>query len=76
MGALNFLQTGNLRGAHAPWRPAVTKHRDVPMDFANACFGLMTEQAGDSLVVALEAKDFSVYRRRGRQVVPFLAPRK
>jgi hypothetical protein len=36
----------------------------------------MTEKVADSLGVTLDAKDFSVYRRHGRQVVPFLAPRK
>jgi predicted nucleic acid-binding protein len=54
----------------------MTKYRDQPMDFADACLVVMTEQFADSLVVTLDAKDFSVYRRHERQVVPFLAPRK
>jgi len=36
----------------------------------------MTEHVADSLVVTLDARDFSVYRRHERQVVPFLAPSK
>ena len=52
------------------------KYADFEMDFADACLVAMTEKVADSLVVTLDAKDFSVYRRHERHVVPFLAPRK
>lgn len=52
------------------------KYRDFEMDFADACLVAMTERVAASLVVTLDAKDFSIYRRHERQVVPFLAPRK
>ena len=52
------------------------KYADLPMDFADACLVTMTEKVADSLVITLDAKDFSVYRRHEREVVPFLAPRK
>ena len=52
------------------------KYADLPMDFADACLVTMTEKIADSLVITLDAKDFSVYRRHEREVVPFLAPRK
>ena len=52
------------------------KYADLPMDFADACLVTMTEKVSDSLVITLDAKDFSVYRRHEREVVPFLAPRK
>ncbi len=52
------------------------KYADSGMDFADACLVVMTEHVADSLVVTLDARDFSVYRRHERQVVPFLAPRK
>src|ERR1700688_4449082 len=54
----------------------MVKYCDLPMDFADACLVAMTEKVANSLVVTLDVKDFSVYRRHERQVVPFLAPRK
>ena len=50
------------------------KYRDLPMDFADACLVTMSEEEKDSLVVTLDKKDFSVYRRYGRQAVPVLTP--
>ena len=50
------------------------KYRDLPMDFADACLVTMSEEEKESLVVTLDKKDFSVYRRYGRQTVPVLAP--
>lgn len=52
------------------------KYADFEMDFADACLVAMTEKVADSLVVTLDAKDFSVYRRHERQVVPFVSPLK
>ena len=50
------------------------KFRDLPMDFTDACLVTMSEEEKDSLVVTLDQKDFSVYRRYGRQAVPVLTP--
>jgi len=50
------------------------KYRDLPMDFADACLVTMSEENKDSLVVTLDQKDFSVYRRYGRQAIPVLTP--
>jgi hypothetical protein len=50
------------------------KYRDLPMDFADACLVTMSEEEKDSLMVTLDKKDFSVYRRYGRQVIPVLVP--
>lgn len=49
------------------------KYRDLPMDFADACLVAMSEEEKDSLVVTLD-KDFSIYRRYGRQVISVLTP--
>jgi len=43
------------------------------MDFADACLVLMSEEIEDSLLITLD-KDFKFYRRRGRRVIPLLAP--
>jgi uncharacterized protein len=50
------------------------KYADQPMDLADACLVVMTEQAADSVVVTLDASDFSVYRRHEREVIPYIAP--
>jgi hypothetical protein len=34
----------------------------------------MTEQLQDCVVVTLDAKDFSVYRRHDREVIPLISP--
>ena len=50
------------------------KYRNLPMDFADACLVIMSEEEKDSLVVTLDKRDFSVHRRYGRQSVPVLTP--
>lgn len=46
------------------------------MDFADACVVVMTEQRKHCQVLTVDAKDFAVYRRNDRQVIPFVAPRR
>lgn len=46
------------------------------MDLADACLVVMTEQHKRCQVWTLDRKDFSVYRRNDRQVIPFIAPPK
>jgi uncharacterized protein len=50
------------------------KYADQPMDLADACLVVMAEQRSDSLIVTLDARDFAVYRRHEREVVPHLSP--
>jgi predicted nucleic acid-binding protein len=50
------------------------KYADRPMDLADACLVMMTEQVSDSVVVTLDRADFSVYRRHERQVIPYVCP--
>lgn len=49
------------------------KYRDVPMSLADACIVRLTEQLASVQVMTLDA-DFRVYRRKGRAVIPLLAP--
>ncbi len=51
------------------------KYASRPMDFADACLVVMSEQVHECLLVTLDATDFSVYRRHERQVIPFLSPK-
>ena len=52
------------------------KYKNRPMDLADACLVAMTEKVSDSLVVTLDSRDFSIYRRHEREIVPFISPRK
>jgi uncharacterized protein len=49
------------------------KYSDVPMGFADACLVRMTETFADPIILTTD-KDFRVYRRHSRQVVPCVTP--
>jgi predicted nucleic acid-binding protein len=44
------------------------------MDLADACVVRMSELTRDCRVLTVDRRDFSFYRRNGRQVIPLLAP--
>jgi predicted nucleic acid-binding protein len=44
------------------------------MDFADACVVRLSERTSACRVLTLDRKDFSVYRRNGRDVIPIIAP--
>jgi predicted nucleic acid-binding protein len=50
------------------------KYSDLPMDFADACLVVMAEDHRATTIYTLDESDFSVYRRNGREVVPFESP--
>ena len=58
--------------ATAVWQ-LLSKYRDVPMDFADACLVRLTELHADCVVWTTDT-DFRVYRRHGRQIIPTLCP--
>jgi len=50
------------------------KYANRPMDFADACLVVMSEEARDVMIYTLDSEDFSIYRRHGREIVPFTSP--
>jgi predicted nucleic acid-binding protein len=48
-------------------------YRDLPMSFADACLVRMSEVEADPVVVTTD-RQFRVYRREGRRVVPVVMP--
>jgi len=50
------------------------KYADRGMDLADACIVRMTELMRDSRVITVDRKDFSIYRRSGRDLIPLIAP--
>jgi predicted nucleic acid-binding protein len=51
----------------------MTKYADLPMSLADACLVRMTERLPDSIVLTLD-RDFRIYRRHGRKVIPCIMP--
>jgi predicted nucleic acid-binding protein len=51
----------------------LTKYRDCPMSLADACLVRMTELYRLCKVWTVDESDFRVYRRNGRESVPFVA---
>ena len=55
-------------------RTLMRKYSDVPMSVADACLVRMAEVMAHSTVLTLD-RDFRLYRKHGRQVIPLLIPR-
>ncbi len=55
-------------------RRLMKRYRNVPMSLADACLVRMTEERTGATVLTLD-RDFRVYRRLGRQVIPLIAPK-
>jgi predicted nucleic acid-binding protein len=49
------------------------RYQNVPMDVADACLVRMSELHRDCLLLTTDS-DFRIYRRYGRQVIPFVYP--
>lgn len=54
-----------------PVRRLMTRYASTPMSLADACLVRMTELDGRATVLTLD-KDFRVYRRNGRQIIPVI----
>ncbi len=76
---LDLLATGNfviefsLADELSAVRRLVARYRDRPMSLADACLVRMSEVLADATVITVD-RDFSVYRRHGRQVIPLVSP--
>ncbi len=61
--------------AHAgPVAHLLEKYHDQGMQLADACLVRMSELKRDSRVFTLDKRDFQIYRRFERQVIPLVAP--
>jgi uncharacterized protein len=68
-----LLVSFELRGHTEAVAKLMEKYSDVPMSFADACLVRMTETHANPLILTTD-KDFRIYRRHGRQVVPCITP--
>lgn len=55
-------------------RTLMRKYADVPMSIADACLVRMAEVTHSSAILTLD-RDFRLYRKHGRHVIPLLIPR-
>jgi predicted nucleic acid-binding protein len=51
----------------------MSRYRNIPMSLADACLVRMAEIHSDGLVLTLD-RDFKIYRKSNRQVVPTIMP--
>ena len=56
-------------------RKLLKRYCDVPMSLADACLVRMSELFEESVILTAD-KDFLIYRRNGRQIIPVLLPEK
>jgi uncharacterized protein len=56
-----------------PVTKLLRKYADVPIALADACLVRMAELVAESAVLTLD-KDFRIYRKHGRQVIPTILP--
>lgn len=56
-----------------PVMDLMQKYGNVPMSLADACLVRMTEIAVDPILLTTD-RDFHIYRRHGRQVIPCILP--
>jgi len=52
------------------------KYSDYGMDLADACIVRMSELTRDCKVITVDRKDFGIYRRNGRELIPLIVPPK
>ncbi len=54
-------------------RRLVSRYKDRPMSLADACMVRLAEIYDEASVITLD-RDFAVYRKNGRQVIPLISP--
>ena len=54
-------------------RKLLDKYKDIPMSVADGCLVRMAEQISDSVVFTLD-RDFKIYRKSRRKVIPIIIP--
>ena len=78
-GVMELLKRGvirlefNLASEHSRVQEMMRRYGDLPMSLADACLVRMAELIPASRMMTMD-RDFTVYRRHGRQTIPLLAP--
>jgi uncharacterized protein len=56
-----------------PVRRLLSRYSNVPMSLADACLVRMSEELSDAVILTLD-RDFKIYRKHGRHVIPTRMP--
>jgi hypothetical protein len=56
-----------------PVTKLIEKYSNIPMSLADACLVRMTEIFADPIILTTD-RDFRIYRRHSRQVIPCVTP--
>jgi uncharacterized protein len=72
--ASGVLRIGLHAGQHAERLERLLAQYAPRMDFVDACIVRMSERFPACKVLTLDRRDFAVYRRNGRDVIPLVAP--
>ncbi len=51
----------------------MSRYRNVPMSLADACLVRLVERTANATLFTLDS-DFSIYRQKGRRIIPLLTP--
>jgi uncharacterized protein len=70
-GAIKLISLAELDPALT--RRLISRYENVPMDLADACVVRLSEVHPTAKVVTID-RDFLVYRRNGRQIIPLIHP--
>jgi len=62
-----------LEAETGPVRRLLSRYSNVPMSLADACLVRMSEQVTNAVLLTLD-RDFKVYRKNGRNVIPTRMP--
>ena len=62
-----------LKAELEPVRRLVARYRDRPMSLADACLVRLAELYDEAAVITID-RDFSVYRKHGRQAIALISP--
>jgi uncharacterized protein len=77
---LGLVRTGflklafDLSGSYEQVAELALRYQDRSPDLADLCLIRMSEIHADMPVITIDEKDFRVYRRNGREVIPIVCP--
>jgi predicted nucleic acid-binding protein len=73
---LGWIQVSlDLTGEVSSLKRLIAKYAGMSMSLADACLVRMSERQANSVVLTLD-RDFTIYRRHGRQAIPLITPKR
>jgi len=73
LGRLVVAVSFTLQDGIQPLKQLINRFANIPMSLADACLVRMSELHSGSTIFTLD-RDFKLYRKNGRQVIPLIGP--